>query len=398
MRFLFPLVLLLTACNYELSSKDRPPEIELIEATSKTVAVYNAQAYEPLKLPKAYQTLASAKLPPRAKSNPTAIEAKLPPRNQGTDYLIGNSDIITLASPNFPTELVQEGILDAKARRQIYQVRGDGTIAVPGLAPIPIAGLTLAAAEEAVFDALITQNLEPNLSLEVTEYKSQTASISGSVATPILANISNKPLYLDQALQMAGGVTTQNPDQTIIRIFRDGETYQLSARDAQSGQRGRIALHNADRVVVEPLLPEVDPIRAAAFSEEVAKFDVRNQQLATARRNFDTALALGAVKRQAVYLMGEGYLPQKLVLPFESKANLADALTQMETDDPPRHVYILRTTDYGPKAIYFDLREASILFLTTRMELRPNDVVYLADEKLRNGLGLARLFKKVPEK
>ena len=315
------------------------------------------------------------------------------PKTKRTAYRIGKSDIVTLASPSAPQDISIEGLLDAKARKQIYPVRGDGTISVPGLDPIPIGGLTLAAAEEAVFDALITKNLEPNFSFEVTEYRSQSATITGAVATPLVAPLSNKPLYLDQALQLAGGVTAPNPDNTIVRIYRDGARYQLSASDAVSARFGRTALQDADRIVVESVNRVSNPERIQSHLEGVKEFEIRAQQLSAARQNFDTQLQLGAVKQDAVYILTSDGLPKKLVLPFEDRANLADALSSSEAEEGLRHLYILRSVNSTQTALHFDLRDPAILILTPKMELRPNDVVYLTDQRLRNLNRLQGLLK-----
>ncbi|MEM7242911.1 MAG: polysaccharide biosynthesis/export family protein [Pseudomonadota bacterium] len=384
MRIALLFLIVLSACNFDTAQKKNPPAVQVIEVDFALVEKLNADQYRPKNLPAALRNVASAHLPPKPRTQHMAkIAPILPPAQKRSEYRLGPTDMVTLSSPNAPEDVQVQGLLDAKARREVYQVREDGTISVPGLSPVPVAGLTLKDAEEAVFDALITQNLEPNLSFEVTGYHSQTASISGAVAAPVIASISSKPLYLDQALQMAGGIRSGDPDRTIVRIYRAGQTYHLSARDALSQTYGRVRLVNADNVVVEALDGGVDPARQQAVGEATTAFQIRAAQLEAAKENFQNQLALGAIKRDRAYLVVDDAKPAAFDLPFEARAVVADALSTLDSEDDLRHVYILRGQQKTQNAYHLDLRIPGNLRLTTRLELRPNDLILISKSLIR---------------
>ena len=375
----------LSACLTDVSSKEQAPEISVVDLNRALVLKLNADGYRPKQLPQAVTSVAASNLPPLPKWKGDAkIEAILPEKTTRWAYRIGTKDQITLSSPSEDQDARLQGLIDAKARRAVYHVRGDGTISVPGLNPIPVSGLTLKDAEEAVFDALITNNLEPNLSFELTGYHSQSATVSGHVGTPTVTPISSNTLYLDQALQKAGGVSSGNLDRTIVRIYRRGESYQLSARDALSGKYGRIALEDADNIVVEPVDEVSDLRRNFAHREASETYRIKQTQLTNARQNFRTQLELGAVQADKAYVIAQKAQPVSLDLPFQGRAMLADAISSTHSQEAFNHVYLLRIVNNQQHVFHVDLRQSGNLFLTTALELRPKDFVVLSDSLIRN--------------
>jgi len=385
MRFLIIISFVLTACNFDYAEKQELLSIEVVPLNLALIGKLNADAYKPKALPSALSRIASSDLPPKPAANKfTTIVANLPPAKRRLDYRLGPADLVTLRSPNIKQDTQIQGLLDAKARHEIYQVREDGTISVPGLAPIPVAGLSLKRAEEAVFDALLSENLELNLSFEVTGYHSQSASVSGAVAEPVIAPISATPLYLDQALQMAGGIQTSDPDRTIVRIYRDGEDFQVSARDALALTYGRVRLQDGDNIVVESIDGQVDPARDQAISEATTKFQIRTAQLQSEKANFQAKLELGAIQREKAYLVVGDTRPELFELPFDTRAVLADILSVADSDKNLRHVYILRGQKKNQKAYHIDLRAVGNFSMITKLELRPNDMILLSKSQIRN--------------
>jgi polysaccharide export outer membrane protein len=104
------------------------------------------------------------------------------------------------------------------------------------------------------------------------------------------------------------------------------------------------------------------------------------------RESFNALLAADAVARDYVYLTGEVSNPGRFPMPFARKATLADALfgeggLSTETANPSQ-VYLLRGQgDAGRTTAYnLDFRNAANLVLATRLELRPNDVIFATEQ------------------
>lgn len=80
-------------------------------------------------------------------------------------------------------------------------------------------------------------------------------------------------------------------------------------------------------------------------------------------------------------------MQNRFTLPFERKSSLADALFH-ETEGVPNRtgniaeLYVLRAsnTGAGVNAWHLDATNAANLVLTTRFELRPNDIIFVAEQ------------------
>ena len=107
------------------------------------------------------------------------------------------------------------------------------------------------------------------------------------------------------------------------------------------------------------------------------------------RANFDARVKYDAVSRDYVYLSGEVRNQTRFALPFEQRASLADALFSeggISTEvGNVSQIYVLRGEGdpnvVSPiKVFHLDARNAVNLHLATRFQLRPNDVVFVAEQ------------------
>ena len=287
-----------------------------------------------------------------------------------------------------------------------YTVQDDGAIAIPDVGRIRVAGMTLEEAEAEVFQKLVEAQIDPSFSLEIAEFNSKRVSIGGAVRNPTVVPIRLTPLLLTEALAAAGGVAVPDNDFAVIRIYRDGVLYQIPV--AQLYQRQdlqKIRLAEGDSIFVDT---DFDLTRAQAyFAEQIQLLGFRQSQrvqalgelqaavglrraaLSEARDNFQARVTLDAVKRDYVYLSGEVTKQSRFALPFGRTATLADALYgeggfATETGNPGQ-IYILRGSpdpaDFGAVTAWqLNARNAASNVLATRMELRPNDVIFIAEQ------------------
>jgi len=128
--------------------------------------------------------------------------------------------------------------------------------------------------------------------------------------------------------------------------------------------------------------------RAAALSELQAEISIRRAQLEEERGNFLARLDNGAVDRDYVYLTGEVDQPTRYPMPFGRQSSLADALFEAggiaESTGDPGQIYVLRGDDATEvvTAWHLDGSNVANLVLATRFELRPNDIVFVAEQRI----------------
>ncbi|WP_205589572.1 polysaccharide biosynthesis/export family protein [Chachezhania antarctica] len=397
---------------------DSGAKVRVIPITSESVMIANRSTYEPKTLPAAF--FSSAGLGSSRGSGITApspvvdssdkpgfMATRLPPPAPRQPYEIGVGDIVLLATPSTGSTVEQlTGLLAASNSRQGYTVQDDGSIAIPKVGRVAIAGMTIEEAESELFRRLVDNQIDPTFSLEIAEFKSRNVSIGGAVDQPGVVPITLQPLYLDAALAAAGGVNSQDLDYASVRIYRDGELYQIPLRELYSN-RGlqQIQLVDGDSVFVDTTyelnraqayfeeridlarLQQSD--RQLALTELRSEVDLRRNELNERRENFKELIQLDAIDRDYVYLTGEVKNQARYPMPYNQKATLADALYS-DGGVPTRtgnvkQIYVLRGSpdprEFGAITAYqLDGTNATNFIYTTRFELRPNDIIFVAEQ------------------
>lgn len=417
---LFALPLLLSACGavYTSPQLDQNDEmVEVVDVSFDTIGRINSVPYSPKKLPAVFsqtsnrgtEVFTNAIIPDAVEELPplpAPIQTSVPPRAPNTPYRIGVSDVLLLATPAPSTQEELTGLVAAQNKRQGYTVQDDGSIAVPDVGRIEVSGLTLEEAENAVFNALVDRQIDPKFSIEVAEFKSQSVSVSGAVKQPTLAPISIRPLNLQDALQLAGGLALEDTENAVIRINRDDQLYQIPVKELRAKPRlQRTRLQGGDTVFVDQdyridlaraytqeqlaLTQARTSARAQALGEVQLRNSVARSTAEEARNNFLTKLELGAIKRDYVFLAGEVSQQGRFPLPFDNVASLADALYSesgitTETGDTAR-IYLLRLNEAGPTpvtAYHIDGSNAVNLLMATKVELRPDDMIFVSEQRV----------------
>jgi len=337
------------------------------------------------------------------------VPDEFPPSLEFEAYRIGIADVLLLSVSGFATLEDLPGLISSQSKRQGYIVQDDGAIAVPDAGRIRVAGMTLQDAEAEIFQALVAAGIDPSFSLEIAEFNSQRVSVGGMVGTPQLLPITLKPLYLHEAVELAGGITATDPSVTSIQLFRAGKTYRIGLERFLSDPAARqIRLRGGDSIYVGSEYREAEAQRY--FGEQLqlrqgqmqgTQFQIQLEQLvaqreATAqqaladeRALFKDRLELGAVERHFAYRTGEVRRPGRMALPFERSMSLADVLfddggINIQFADYAE-IYVLRAEsdpqrNGGLTAFHLDAANAVNLAVATRLEIRPNDVVFVAEQ------------------
>ena len=399
-------------------ASDDNTRVRVMQMTGETVMLANSATYQPRSLPAIFDMTAgggtaraTGALPQPVLSpsvRPNEITSRIPPTPTVAPYAIGVGDVVLLATPRGGSTVEElSGLLAAQNTRQGYTVQDDGSINIPNVGRVQLAGMTIDNAEAELFQRLVENQLDPTFSLEIAEFNSRRVSIGGAVGRPAVAPISLTPLYLDEAIATAGGITVQDQDFSSIRIYRGGSLYEIALNDFLTNPDLRqIRLIDGDSVFVDTsynlndaqdyfaqqitLNQARQQSRAAALSELNTEVNLRRANLNEARSNFETRASLGAEKRDYVYLTGEVGKQSHFALPYGQRASLADALFDggggipTETGDVSQ-IYVLRASDdpreFGAVTAWnLDASNATNFTLAARFELRPNDVVFVAEQ------------------
>ena len=395
-------------------------QVRVLPLTADSVRVANGSSYQPKELPNVFFANAgggsglrgAGATPPASldrQNRPAALAMNLPPNVNPGPYQIGVGDVLLLATKT-PGNTVEElsGLLAAQNSRQGYTVQDDGAIAIPDVGRVQIAGLTLEEAEAQLFQSLVENQIDPTFSLEIAEFNSKRVSLGGAVANPTVAPVTLTPLTLDAALAAAGGINTKDLDYASIRLYRDGTLYQIPLNEylrRPTVQKTRLI--DGDSVFVDTeyeldkaqayfeeqitLAQFRQTARVQALNELNAEVNLRRAALQESRDNFRSQIEFDAVDRDYVYLTGEVVKPSRFPLPFGRTATMADALFENEgfrTEKAnPSQIYVLRGSPEpgNPDLVtawHLNGSDASNMILATKMQLRPNDVIFIAEQPI----------------
>jgi polysaccharide export outer membrane protein len=391
-------------------------EVTIVRIDAASLARANQSSYRPRALPAVFAQSAgmagglrgAGALPEPAhgpQTRPAALITRLPPPYQPGPYRIGTGDVILLATPNAGTTVeALTGLLAAQTSRQGYTVQDDGAITIPEVGRVRLAGLTLEEAEAEVFQALVAKQIDPTFSIEIAEFNARRVSIGGAVRIATTLPITLKSLTLAEALTAAGGTTTKDQDFASIRLYRDGAIYQIPLMSyLDDGDIQNLALKDGDTVFVDTafdldraqsyfaeqiqLVTTRQTTRDLALRQLQTEVNLRRGELDEQRANFRARVDLDAVERDYAYIAGEVGVQNRFALPFERKATLADALFENTQGVPNRTgtisaLYVLRANadGRGVTAWHLNALNAANLVLATKFELRPNDVIFVAEQ------------------
>ena len=393
--------------------------VRVVPLNAETVLVANRQSYSPRSLPEVFYATAGggnlrgAGALPEEPYVPTAsrepLELRLPPPAQAEPYRIGVGDVVLLAVKGSASTIEElSGLITLQSQRRGFTVRDDGTIAIPDVGTVRLANMTVEEAEAEVFRALVANQIDPAFSLEIAEFNSKRIAVGGAVGEGALVPVTLNTPDLGEALAAAGGITVRDEEFASIRLYRDGTLYQIPLNafyDRPELQKTRLQAGDAIYVdttydldrALEFYQQKIDIIglrrgaRTQALQELQTEIGIRRAALQDVRGNFEARVALDAEPRDYVYLSGEVASQSRFTLPYGRHSSLADVLYdnggfQTETGDPS-HIYVLRSSpnpsEFGAvTAWHLDASNAANITLATRLEMRPNDVVFIQEQPI----------------
>lgn len=168
-------------------------------------------------------------------------EGAAPAAVNGMNGLIGPSDTISVI-------VHREADLNSSG-----QLAKDGTLSVPLIGLVSLAGRTTAAAEsliEAKFrDGYLVR---PQVTVRITQRMAQTVTVNGQVSEPGVFSLSfGQNTTLQQVIGMAGGATdVANLKKVTLRRGSTGKSYTVNLKDIFANKAKDIVLQKDDFIYV----------------------------------------------------------------------------------------------------------------------------------------------------
>ena len=130
-----------------------------------------------------------------------------------------------------PEDRIRVDIMGVDDLSREYRVNGAGRILMPLVGEVSVSGLSLSEIEEAIAEAYAEDYLRnPQVSVEVSEYRSQQFTVVGAVESPKVYSVSRQTTLIE-ALAMAGGLNSEAGNSIYLTDqVRDPDTGQMGTR------------------------------------------------------------------------------------------------------------------------------------------------------------------------
>jgi polysaccharide biosynthesis/export protein len=195
-----------------------------------------------------------------------------------TNYILGPDDQITIQAPD-----VEE------ITKQPVRIDMRGNINLPMVGRLQAAGLTADALEEQIKLRLKKYLQEPDVTVAITEFRSQPISIIGAVQTPGVHQLQGRKT-LFEVLSTAGGLRADAGYR--IRITRRLEWGRIPLPDAVDDPTGQFSIASVN---VKSIMDATNPAENIAVKPE----DVISVPKA------DIIYVMGAVKKSGGFVLGD---------------------------------------------------------------------------------------------
>ena len=260
-----------------------------------------------------------------------------------SESLIATSDLLKID--------VSTGRDDDESKPVMARVADDGTVDVPVIGPVPVAGLEVFEASQNIVNLAIQRGMyrHPLVTVEIEEKAVNRVTVLGAVNEPGVHEIPRGNCDLVSALAASGGLTEDAG--TEVEIIRQPH-FGLVAADTQ--QQDEIQLASYD----SPPKPQASsPGRKTGWSQpKTIRFDLASGQLpqgADYRLLDRDVIRVVSRKKEVIHVAGLVKEPGQFELPPDEEIHLLDAVALAGGRSSPvaDKVLIIRQLENQPKPL-----------------------------------------------
>jgi polysaccharide export outer membrane protein len=233
----------------------------------------------------------------------------------------------------------------------------DGNIFYPYAGVIKAAGKTVEEIREELTQKLSVYIEQVQLDVRVTSYRSQRVYVVGEVTTPGIQLVKDIPLTVLEAINSAGGLSTEADSRNII-LTRAGKTYKVNLLALYEGGdlRQNVPLQHGDVLNV----PDRQFNKIFIFG--------------------DTSAATTGTGSAAIP-GGSGSTRSRSLYMSKGRMTMTEALSDaggvsQDLSDAAR-IFVFRGGLGKPKIFHLDTKSPDALLLADRFPLQPRDVIFV---------------------
>jgi polysaccharide export outer membrane protein len=255
--------------------------------------------------------------------------------SQTLDIFIQDKDIIeiddTLASAN---------------RTNTVRVGSQGNILLPEVGSIKAINRTLTSLHKEIYNILRKKGLAPKFQLELTKFESSKAYLISEGSNGKVINITDSGVHIKELILSNGFTAGRDTSLSVVTLTRHGQVYRMTTEEIFAPNAPNLWIENQDQI-------------------EVTNLDYKLGQV----------FALGGAGSAQMVPIDPSKRETLADILFASKGALNNLLAKRS------EVYLLRGR--SPSVAYhLDAQNVSRILVAAQIELRPNDIVYVADRPI----------------
>ncbi|MBS0367650.1 MAG: polysaccharide biosynthesis/export family protein [Proteobacteria bacterium] len=254
------------------------------------------------------------------------------------DYKIGPGDILTIIVWDHP-ELTTPAGQYRSADQAGTVVSENGTIYYPYVGVLQVSGKTTRQIREMLVSKLSKYIEKAQIDVRMAAFRSQRVYVVGEVSKPGQQYITDIPMTVLEAVNLAGGFTPE-ADYSNVLLTRKGVTYRVDIQ----------AMYDNGATEQNTLLEAGDILNVSD-------------------RSFNK-----------VFILGEVTKPGSLVM-TKKRSTLAEALADAgyisQDRSNPKWIYVMRGEGETPELFHLDGSSPDSMLLADKFPLRPRDIVYV---------------------
>jgi polysaccharide export outer membrane protein len=295
------------------------------------------------------------------------LHAERSAQKDDREYVLGPGDVLAIRA------------FDFEDLNQHVRVDDDGTITVPLLETIAVAGRTVTEVQSDLTTRLGEYMFEPHITVFVEEYRSQHVSVIGAVRKPGLVTLTNRGFKVLDAISAAGGMGES----------ASGRIYLLPA-EARTDLESGAAIDIADPALEQTLAMEAAQGGAAAQPATSAPIMIDTNQVGQGVESFFFSLPVRpgdvVVVANSGHFLIQGWVDRPGTYPLRPGLTLRGAMATgggLSFPAKKNCVRVFRLAPAGGTTMY-EVNYEDILERTTPdIFIQEGDVIEVASSKLK---------------
>ncbi len=258
-----------------------------------------------------------------------------------------------LFNPQSPDIFIQDkdrieidDALASATRTNTVRVGSRGNILLPGVGSVKAINRTLTDLHKEVYNTLINKGLVPKFQLELTKFESNKAYLISEDSNSKVFNITDSGVHIKELILSNGFSTNSDTSLSMVTLTRRGQVFRMTTEEIFAPDASNLWVNNEDQI-------------------EVTNLKYKPGQV----------FALGGAGNAKIVTIDPSKRETLADILFVAGGALNNSLAKRS------EVYLLRGRNPSV-AYHLDAQNVSRILVAAQTELRPNDIVYVADRPI----------------